>query len=226
MLRLYVADPANVPTIQCSPPSWMCLLALAEKGAPHEVVRLDFTRGEHATPAMLAKNPRGTIPVLEHDGVVVHETLAILEYVDRFCPGPPLTPTGRAEAAVALTRLHESAALKDRGMALFAHLMRGGEPERGAALARELERELDRWEVYLARRVEPRPRPDLADLALFTYAVTAERLGLPLGGRPALARFCDQIRARPSAVQTWPEPWSAPAPGVWPRDPAAGEFRH
>jgi glutathione S-transferase len=217
MLTLYVADPASVATIRCSPPSWMCLMALAEKEVAHEVVPLDFTRREHATAAMLAKNPRGTIPVLEHDGVIVHETLAIMEYIEAWCPGPSLMPKDRAPAARALTRLHESAALKDRGMALFAHLMREGDADRAAALARELEQELARWEAYYDVDDFVAGSLGLADLAVFAYVATARRLGLDLGSRPALARFHERMRARPSVAQTWPDTWSTASASIYPR---------
>lgn len=217
MMTLYVADPASVATIQCSPPSWICLMAMAEKGVAHETVRLDFSRGEHRTAEMLAKNPRGTIPLLEHDGVVVHETLAIVQYVESWCPGPALAPKTRAPAARALTRLHESSTLKDRGMALFAHLMRQGDGDRGAELARAFETELDRWEGYYQADDFVAGELGLADLVVLAYVATARRLGLDLESRPALTRFFDRMRARPSVVQTWPEAWSGPITSSYPR---------
>jgi hypothetical protein len=59
-LILYVADPASVPVIGASPPSWMCALLLADKGLEHAIVPLSFARGEHRSSEMLARNPRGT----------------------------------------------------------------------------------------------------------------------------------------------------------------------
>jgi glutathione S-transferase len=214
MITLYAPLPRSVPIIQCSPPSWACQMALEEKGSPHEVSLLDFARGEHKTAEMLAKNPRGTIPVLEHDGVMVHETFAILQYVDAFCPGAPLAPRDRAGAALALTRLHESAALKDRGMALFAHLMRSEDAARASSLARDFERELDRWNASLADH-DPGV-VELADLVVFAYAATAERLGLDLASRPALARLCDRMRGRRAVQATWPETWNGPRDSAYP----------
>src|SRR5690606_3296129 len=86
-LVLYVAEPASVPRIGASPPAWMAEALLVDKGLPFRRVGLSFERGEHRSPEMLAKNPRGTIPVLTDADAVVHETFAILLYLESIHPG-------------------------------------------------------------------------------------------------------------------------------------------
>lgn len=209
--RLFLPDFQTIAVIGCSPPSWACQLALEEKSVPREDVWLDFAAGEHKTPDMLARNPRGTVPVLEHDGRLVHETLAILDYIDRTWPVPVLVPP-RTRAA-ALTRMHEAAYVKDAGMALFAWLMRTAPadrtPEGLAPRVTVFWRELQRWEAYVAAHDHVAGKHlTLADLLVYPYIATAKRLGLDLSALPALDDWRARMRRRSSVIRTWPEPWA------------------
>ena len=67
-------------------------LALVEKGLAHESVAVDLQAGEQHTPAYRALNPRGVVPTLIHDGAVLIESAAILEYLDDVFPEPALRP--------------------------------------------------------------------------------------------------------------------------------------
>src|ERR1700733_14710912 len=67
------------------------LLTLQEKGAAYEFDRLAM--GEQRSAAHLARNPFGRVPVLEHNGFLLYETQAIVRYLDRILPVPPLVPT-------------------------------------------------------------------------------------------------------------------------------------
>jgi glutathione S-transferase len=212
-LVLYAPEPASVRVIECSPPSWLVLLALHEKRLPHALRQLSFARGEHRTPEMLAMNPRGTIPVLRDGDVPVHETFAILEYLEHAYPLIPLLPAGKARAR-ALTRFHESEALKARGMQLFAQLMRAPESEHRSQPIRDMIRALDdelaHWERYYGEAAwAAGSEISLADLVVFVYVATASHLGLPLAERyPSLAAFHDRMRARESVRATWPATWN------------------
>ncbi len=213
--RLFLPDFATVAVIGCSPPGWACQLALEEKSVPREDVWLDFARGEHKAPEMRARNPRGTVPMLEHDGHVVHETLAVLDYIDRTWPVPVLVPP--RTRAVALTRLHEAAYLKGAGMDLFGWLMRTPRdrrtPEDLAPRATVLWRELQVWERILGQDAHVAgPHLTLADLVVYPYLATAQWLGLDLSGLPNLDDYCRRMRRRSSVVRTWPEPWAGDAP--------------
>jgi glutathione S-transferase len=64
---------------------------LAEKGIEVPIVPVDLAAGEHKTPEFLAKNPSGTVPVLElDDGSCLSETVAICLYFEKLYPKPPL----------------------------------------------------------------------------------------------------------------------------------------
>jgi glutathione S-transferase len=47
----------------------------------------------------ISRHPFGRVPVLEHDGFMLYETQAMLRYLDRVLPTPPLTPQEAKAAA-------------------------------------------------------------------------------------------------------------------------------
>lgn len=76
-----------------SPYSWRVLLALEYKRLPYTSHLLQFSKQEHKSPQMLAMNPRGRVPVLKDGDYVCFESLAILTYLERTYPDPPLFGT-------------------------------------------------------------------------------------------------------------------------------------
>jgi glutathione S-transferase len=75
---------------------------LHELGLDYDVEAIQSRTGESQTEAYLALNPRGKIPLLEHDGLVLAESAAIALYLaDRFGEGQGLIPAfGTRERAV------------------------------------------------------------------------------------------------------------------------------
>ncbi len=81
-----------------SPYSWRALLALEYKRLPYVSHQVQFAKQEHKSPQMLSMNPRGRVPVLKDGDFVCFESLAILHYLDRKFPDPPLFGTTPEEA--------------------------------------------------------------------------------------------------------------------------------
>ena len=73
-----------------SPYAWRALLALEFKRLAYTAHMLDFSKQEHKSPQMLKMNPRGRTPIVRDGDYVVFESLAILFYLDRRFPSPPL----------------------------------------------------------------------------------------------------------------------------------------
>ena len=73
-----------------SPFAWRVMLTLELKGLAYESKLLEFSKGEHKTPAYLRHNPRGKVPTLKDGDFVLYESLAIMSYLDRKYPEPPL----------------------------------------------------------------------------------------------------------------------------------------
>jgi maleylpyruvate isomerase len=74
--------------------SYRCRIALNLKGLPYdlEFVHLVKDGGQQNAPNYRAINPQGLLPTLEHDGRVLTQSLAIIEYLEETWPEPQLLP--------------------------------------------------------------------------------------------------------------------------------------
>ncbi len=89
----------TLTTISGSPRGWRVLLGLAFKGLTAEVKELKLSEGEHKSEPFISLNPRGTVPVMESNGVVIRDSIAILAWLDRKFPDRPLFGATDGEAA-------------------------------------------------------------------------------------------------------------------------------
>ena len=76
-------------------------IALHLKRLTYDAVPVHLTRtgGEQRQPDYLALNPAGLVPTLDDDGVVLTQSLAIIEYLDETHPQPALLPGAATERA-------------------------------------------------------------------------------------------------------------------------------
>lgn len=84
--------------------SYRVRIALNLKGLPFDyaTVHLRKDGGQHLTPAFRTMNPDALVPILDDDGVILTQSLAIIEYLEETHPEPPLLP--RDAVARAYTR--------------------------------------------------------------------------------------------------------------------------
>lgn len=86
------------------------LLELA--GATFEPQIVKLANGEQKTPEYLALNPRGQVPVLVADGVVLTQVVAIVNYINDMYPAAhflPKDPMAKAQALSTLAWMNNSA---------------------------------------------------------------------------------------------------------------------
>jgi glutathione S-transferase len=86
-----------VHSIPGSPFGRSCLIALEEKGLRYRLAPVQ--PGTHRAPEHIARHPFGRVPALEHGDFKLYETQAIIRYIDRAHPLPPLTPSDIRAAA-------------------------------------------------------------------------------------------------------------------------------
>ncbi|MEN0059659.1 MAG: glutathione S-transferase N-terminal domain-containing protein [Bdellovibrio sp.] len=72
--------------------SFRARLALHWKGLHFEYKAISLIKGEQHSPEYRKLNPLGGIPTLSHDGKLIPESFAIMEYLDEVYPQKPLLP--------------------------------------------------------------------------------------------------------------------------------------
>ncbi|CAN5235742.1 glutathione S-transferase family protein [soil metagenome] len=86
-----------VHTIPGSPFARAVMTTLEEKGAAYRLAAL--SPGTLKVEPHISRHPFGRMPVLQQGEYLLYETQAILRYLDRILPTPPLTPADPRAAA-------------------------------------------------------------------------------------------------------------------------------
>jgi maleylacetoacetate isomerase len=77
--------------------SYRVRIALNLKGADYRQVPVNLLEGEQCGEDYRARNPQGFVPMLEADGERITQSLAIIGWLDRVIPDPPLLPADAGE---------------------------------------------------------------------------------------------------------------------------------
>ena len=83
-----------------SPFVWRVMLTLEAKGLQYQSTLLEFSKGEHKSASYLQLNPRGKVPTLKDGDYALYESLAIMAYLERKFPQPPLLGMTPAETGM------------------------------------------------------------------------------------------------------------------------------
>jgi maleylacetoacetate isomerase len=75
-------------------------IALHYKGLAFESVSKKLRDGEHRAADYRAVNPQALVPALDDEGVVIAQSVAIIEYLEEKYPNPPLLPRAAADRAM------------------------------------------------------------------------------------------------------------------------------
>ena len=192
---------------------WM----LNELGLPFEHVPTHFQDGSTRAPAFLALNPNGRVPLLDDNGFVLFESLAINLYLARKYPHS-LSPAGLFEEALATqwsfwvtNEIEGPLLLAAANCALFAEHARSAE-EAQVALAK-----LERPFKVLDAHLKERPwlmadRFTVADLNVATVLDLAPQCGLRLDAWPRLNEWLQRCLARPAAADWKDVKFTIPRP--------------
>jgi len=210
-----------------SPFSWRVLLTLEIKRVPYEPHLIQFSKQENRSPAFLQMNPRAQVPLLRDGDAIVYESVAIMAYLERKHPDPPLFGRTPAETGLIWRFVCEELSYLDQPAEAYILPLYENRAEEKAADVRAalplIQKELARLEQALTgREWLVGDRISAADIAVYPMLKSLERaatkpqgvsfdLGvLPLRDRyPALGRWTARIEALPGYERTYPPHWRA-----------------
>jgi glutathione S-transferase len=175
--------------------------ALRWLGLPFEYREVDILKGESRTPAFLAKNPFGQIPVLElDDGTCLRESTAILTYL---AEGTPLLPSDKLHRTRVLEWLgfeqtHVDGVIsRARFRRLYPNVI-PTRPEEFDAWHAEGREALGVLDEHLGSRLFlVDERFTIADIALFAYTHCADEGGFDLAPYEALRAWFSRVQGQP-----------------------------
>jgi glutathione S-transferase len=217
--------PITLHYLSGSPYAWRVHLALEHKAIPYALRTMSYDAGDFRDPAFAALNPRRRVPVIEHDGFVLYESAAIVEYLEDIGP-----PTHRLFADEPRRRAIQRRLVREADQYVateLEHLVDAvlftppdrREPARIAAAWAALRQELGLWErliegEFLAGDFSA------ADITLFPELALARRIttrnpGLVEGALvgPRLEAWMGRMEALPVIRRTWPPHWGTPPAG-------------
>lgn len=186
-----------------SPWVFSVYVALEEKGLEFETRALDLSAGEHHDPAYRDLSLTSKVPSIDHDGFVLSESAAIVEYLEEVFPAPtyarmlpaPIRERARARQIMSWLRTDLMALREARPTSsIFFDPVSSRLSDRARAAADSL--------IQVSERLVPDSAgPIFGDVCIadFELALTLKRLlanGDPVP--PRLARFAAEVWERPS----------------------------
>jgi glutathione S-transferase len=192
-------------------PNCQKVVALAhEVGVPLELARVDVFKGESRTPAMLAKNPNGKLPILEDGDFVLWESTAMLAYIAAKAGRADLAPTTPRERAevdrwTSWQGAHFGPAIRKVAFERIVKRLAGlGAPDEAAVKVgiEEFAVVANVFEQSLGTKEYVCGRLTIADFALAPYAALTASCGLDLGAYPKASAWLGRMLARDSMNKT------------------------
>lgn len=200
--------------------SYRVRIALNLLGRPYTARQVNLLDRSHKASAYLDLNPQGLLPTLEIDGLVLTQSLAILEYLHATTSGSTLLPEG-AVAQARVRALCHAIAMEIHPVcnlhvaAHVAELTGGGDDAKRAWMQHFIAKGLAAFEGMLARG-ETGPFchgavPTMADCCLMPQLYNAARWGVDVSGHPRILAAAEVARALPAFADAHPDRIGPPA---------------
>jgi maleylacetoacetate isomerase/maleylpyruvate isomerase len=192
--------------------SYRVRIALAIKGLAYDYLPVHLLRDEQSSPPYSELAPNQLVPLLQDGGVLIGQSLAIIEYIDETHPEPPLLPpdaAGRARVrALAQDVACEIHPLDNlRVLRYLVHEMKVSEDDKNRWYRHWVDTGLAVVETRLAGdpatgRFCHGDRPGLADCVLVPQIHNAQRMNCRLDHVPTVMRIFDACMALPEFAGT------------------------
>ena len=193
-----------------SPRAFKVLFAADQLGIEYEMDFVDFGKQAQKTPGFTALNPNQRMPVLEHDGYVLWESNAIVQYLASLKPQSGLLPADLKARMTAVKWQFWESAHWDPACAIFM-FERVVKPlfGRGEAAADEIAR----GEELLGRlapvldgalqktRYVAGDALTVADIALGASLVSANQAKMPLEPYRGIQRWRTELATHPGWIK-------------------------
>ena len=196
--------------------SYRVRIALNLKGVPYEYLSVHLLKdgGQQLAPSFRALNPESLVPVLDDDGEVLTQSLAIIEYLEETRPAPPLLPRNAVERAyvrgIALAIACEIHPLNNlRVLRYLVNTLGASEEQKNAWYRYWVEQGLASIEARLVteRRCGRYALGDavtLADVFIVPQIFNAQRMDCNLDAVPTVMRIFDNCMQLPAFVDAQP----------------------
>lgn len=195
--------------------TWRVRLALNLKGIEYDYrpVHLVQDGGEQWKAAYRALNPASEVPTLEIDGVVLAQSLAIIEYLDETRPQPallPADPVSRARVRQLAEQINASTQPLQNLRVLFKLRDDFGADQaaRDAWAAHYIRVGLEAYEALLERcsgLYSVGDEISMADCCLIPQVYNADRFGVDLAAMPRIRSICASLSSNPAVVAAHPD---------------------
>lgn len=181
-----------------------------EAGIPYTFITVDLMKGEQNLPAYQALNPNTKVPVIDDDGFVLWESQAIMRYLadkHKASKWYPIEPKARAAVEQWLDWNHTRLG-PEAGKIMFNTHFAGdnGSPQAIEDAKKWLAKILPVMNGELSKRPYLcGDQPTLADLAAVTNLAYLEMCQFDLSPYPAVMKWFNGIKSRPSYTKTAPK---------------------
>ena len=191
--------------------SYRVRIALGLKGVAYRSVLLDLTKGDQSAADYTALNPQGLVPALAIDGLLLTQSLAIIDYLDAQYKDPPMVssdPASRsrtlAQALLIAADIHPINNL--RVLKYLRHELGQDEDAVGAWYRHWIAEGFHALEQQAPDAgLFGGELPNMADVCLVPQMANARRFDTPLEGYPRLLAIDAALRALPAFAAAAPE---------------------
>lgn len=168
----------------------------------YEWVKVDLMKGEHKSPAYLAMNPFGQVPLLVDGDTILADAQAILVYLARQYGGEGWLPTEAIALAKVVRWLSTTAGEVRQGpehaRLYYLFKVTNINIERAQEKAAQILTQLNQH--FSDREWLECDRPTIADVAVFPYVALARDGKIDLDAYPHVLAWIDRIKQLPGFV--------------------------
>lgn len=193
--------------------SYRVRIALNQAGIDYRAVAVNLVEGAQLAEAHLKRNPQGLVPALEIDGLLMTQSLAMIEYIDetRGAGFLPDDAAGRARvrALAQLIAMDIHPVCNLNVVNRVVEISGGGEAAKVEWMQHFIRKGLAAFETLLDHPSTGRfchgNRPGLADFCLVPQIYNAERWGADIADLKRIAAVRAECEKSPSFQRAHPD---------------------